>query len=63
MTRLDNHVVDRPACQGATPGHCSQCAMSYDCHRVRSGRHLSWAVLALAIVAALMLFSRAPALF
>ena len=58
MTRLDNHVVDRPTCQAATPAECSQCAMAYDCHRVRSGRQLSWALVALIIVAVLALFSR-----
>jgi hypothetical protein len=58
MTRLDSHVVDRPTCQAATPAQCSQCTMSYDCHRVRSGRALSWGVVALVLLAALTLLSR-----
>lgn len=33
--------------------------MAYDCNRARSGRAYSWGVVALAIIAALVLLSRA----
>lgn len=58
MTRLEAHPVDRPACQAATPAECSQCTMSYDCARVRSGRRVSWALVAIILIAALTILSR-----
>lgn len=59
MTRHESPAaVDRPSCQGATPADCSQCTMSYDCARVRSGRTMSWALVAIVIVAAMTLLSR-----
>lgn len=58
MTRTDSSVTDRPACQAATPSQCSQCTMSYDCARVRSGRTLSWALVAVIVIAAMTIMSR-----
>ncbi len=58
MTHPTPNVVDRPACQAATPAECSSCNMAYDCARVRSGRSVSWALVALAIVLVLTLLSR-----
>lgn len=58
MTQNTPNVVDRPVCQAATPAQCSGCSLSYDCARVRSGRTMSWALVALAIVLVLTLVSR-----
>lgn len=54
-------VVDRPVCQAATPAECSGCSLSYDCARVRTGRQLSWGLVALALVVVLTLLSKVAA--
>lgn len=41
----------RPACKSEQPGGCTQCAMSYDCVRKRSGRP-AWAMPLAALVGA-----------
>lgn len=58
MTQHSHNVVDRPVCQAETPAQCSSCNMAYDCARVRSGRRVSWALVALAIILVLTLLSR-----
>ncbi|MEQ1711451.1 MAG: hypothetical protein ABL908_08610 [Hyphomicrobium sp.] len=58
MTQHSPDIVDRPVCQAETPAQCSNCNMAYDCARVRSGRPVSWALVALAIVLVLTLLSR-----
>lgn len=53
-----NELNYKPACQ-APMGQCSNCAVSYDCVRARSGRRFSWGVvflgflLAAAVIASL----------
>ena len=59
MTNSSSRKIDRPACQAADPSRCSECTMAYDCNHARSGRAYSWGVVALAIIAALVLLSRA----
>ena len=58
MSQHAHDVVERPVCQAATPSDCSSCNLAYDCARVRSGRSLSWALVAVAIVLVLTLLSR-----
>lgn len=57
MSASHGHA-ERPACQAANPGQCSNCTMSYDCARVRSGRSVSWALAAVVIILALAILSR-----
>lgn len=59
MPEVSNQMSQRPACQAAHPSQCSDCTMAYDCARVRSGRTFSWGLVALAVIAVLVLLSRA----
>jgi hypothetical protein len=63
MTATNSELsrMDRPACQAANPSLCSNCNMAYDCSRVRSGRPMSWAVVAIALLGAAFLLSQAAA--
>lgn len=58
MTQGTIESGQRPACQAANPGQCSNCSMAYDCARQRSGRTYSWAAVALVVVGVLVLFAR-----
>ncbi len=61
MSPYTVNVVDRPTCQAETPAKCSNCALSYDCGRVRSGRTFSWGLVAIVLAVGLAILSRAAA--
>lgn len=50
----------RPSCQPNSTTKCSTCSLSYDCERARSGRTVSWSLVA--IGAAFVLATVAQAL-
>lgn len=43
--------VYRPGCQATTPSECSNCHLSYDCVRARSGRKFAWGIIVLGAMA------------
>ena len=47
----------RPACQPTESGSCARCGLSYDCQRAREGRVWAWPLIALALIAAMAVFT------